>query len=67
MDEPFSLMATPAPNSTTATTAAAWTTGPVIDSTICWSGPSQGIPDPPARACPAKNRPQVTVAAERPR
>ncbi|KAK0342057.1 hypothetical protein LTR94_023786, partial [Friedmanniomyces endolithicus] len=35
MDEPFSLMATPAPKSTTATTAAAWTTGPVMDSTIC--------------------------------
>jgi hypothetical protein len=48
--EPFSLIATPAPNRTTATTAAAWTTGPVMESTTCWSGPSQGMPEPPARA-----------------
>ncbi|MNE72501.1 hypothetical protein D3C80_1684490 [compost metagenome] len=63
--EPLSLMATATPKSTTATTATAWTTGPVIDWTTCCSGPSQGIPDPPATAGPAASRAQVIAAPPR--
>jgi len=65
MEDPLSLMATPAPNRTTAITAAAWTTGPVIDCTTCWIGPSQGIPVPPASAVPAARRPLAKAAPNR--
>ena len=65
--EPVSLMAMPPPKMAIATTAAAWTTGPVIDWTICCSGLSQGIPVPPANAGLANKRPQSVIAARRPR
>jgi hypothetical protein len=40
------MMVTPA--MTIAMTAAARATGPVIESTICSSGPSHGMPEPDA-------------------
>ena len=48
--EPDSEKATPNPNMVTAITPPAWATGPVQLLTTCCNGPSQGMPEPPAKA-----------------